>query len=307
MDAAPAKDPNLPPLIKIGDLIAPKAPQDVASARLDDGFLSDLALKLAYTVARFTTDWVAKTLHLSLPLVQELLPMMCRDGIIEETMQTGQGISHYKITQRGREHAGRLMEVGAYIGPAPVRLEAYGAFLRWQFTHSAPVLPEHVTSALTGLVIEPEAAQLAGLAVSAGRSLFVYGPSGNGKSSLGRQIAGALQGDVWIPYSIGVGNSIIRLFDDQCHQRVEVANERGSIDRRWVRIRRPLVIVGGELTIEYLDPIYSPRCATTRRRRTSRPTAASSWSMTSAASASRPSSCSTASSRRWSTTSTISR
>ena len=100
---------------------------------------------------------------------------------------------------------------------------------------------------------------MAGLAVSSGRSLFVYGPSGNGKSSLGRQIHSALRGDFWIPYCVAVRNSVIRLFDEQVHQRVEVGGDKAAaIDQRWVRIRRPLVVVGGELTLEYLDLVYSP-------------------------------------------------
>src|SRR5204862_3452009 len=86
---------------------------------------------------------------------------------------------------------------------------------------------------------------------------------GNGKSSLGRQIHAALSGDYWIPYCISVRNSVIRLFDEQIHQRVEVAGDKsGAIDQRWVRIRRPLVVVGGELTLEFLDLIYSPTLRT---------------------------------------------
>jgi predicted ATPase with chaperone activity len=246
-------------MLRVGDVIAPKAPQNMAASRLEEGVLTDLAMRLAYTVARFTTDWVAKRLHLSLPLVQEVLEQLCREGMIEETMQTSQGRSHYRITQRGREHGSRVLEVCAYIGPAPVRLEAYAAMLRWQFASTPQVRPEHVTAALSGLVLPAKAAQLAGLAVSSGRSLFVYGPSGNGKSSLGRQIHAALSGDYWIPYCISVGNTVIRVFDEQLHQRVEVAGEKaGAVDQRWVRIRRPLVIVGGELTLEFLELIYSP-------------------------------------------------
>jgi predicted ATPase with chaperone activity len=131
--------------------------------------------------------------------------------------------------------------------------------LRWQFANSPPVTPEHITAALSGLVLSPKTAQLAGLAASSGRSLFVFGPPGNGKSSLGRMIHAALPGDYWIPYAIGVGNNVIRLFDDQCHQRVEIPNEKpGTVDQRWVRIRRPLVVMGGELSLELLDLIYSP-------------------------------------------------
>ena len=109
-DAA-SKDPDLPPLGRLGDLIAPKAPTDIASAGLDDGALVELAAKLAYTVSRFTTDWAAKRLHLSLPLVREVLEQLCREGLAEETMQTSQTRSHYRITQRGREHAARSLEV----------------------------------------------------------------------------------------------------------------------------------------------------------------------------------------------------
>jgi predicted ATPase with chaperone activity len=246
-------------MFRLGEVIAPKAPQDIAAAQVEEGTLTDLAVRLAYTAARVNTKWVAQQLHLSLSLAGEVMTQLCRDGLAEETMQTSQGLSHYRITERGREHAGRSLEVCGYIGPAPVRLEAYGAMLRWQFSTTPQVTPERVASALGGLVLAPKAMQLAGLAVSSGRSLFVFGPPGNGKSSVGRQIHAAIPGDFWIPYAITVGNTVVRVFDDQCHQRVDLPQEQaGNVDQRWVRIRRPLVVVGGELTIELLDLVYSP-------------------------------------------------
>jgi hypothetical protein len=244
---------------QVGDLLAPRTPQNMAATGLEEGVLGDLAVRLAFTVARFTTDWVTKRLHLSLRLASELLEHLCREGLVEETLRTGEGRSHYRITQRGREHAARSMEVCAYIGPSPVHLRAYAAMLRWQFASTPQVLPEHVVNALSGLVLSSKAAQLAGLAISSGRSLFIHGPPGNGKSSLGRQIHAALSGDYWIPYCISVGNTIIRVFDDQIHERVEIAGEKpGTVDQRWIRIHRPLVVVGGELTLDMLDLIYSP-------------------------------------------------
>jgi hypothetical protein len=255
---APPKDPDLPPMHKVGDLLAPKAPENIAAARLEEGSLTELAMRLAYTINRFTIDWVCKRLHLCFELAAEVVEQLCREGLVEETMMGSQSRAYYRITQRGREHAIRSMDACAYIGPAPVRLEAYAAMLRWQFTTMPQVKPDHVTAALAGLVLAPKATQLAGLAVSSGRSLFVYGPSGNGKTSLGRQIHSALQGDYWIPYCISVRNNIIRLFDEQVHQRVDVGDKAGTIDQRWVRIKRPLVVVGGELTLDLLDLIYSP-------------------------------------------------
>lgn len=255
----PVKDPHLPRLHRLGDLVVPSAPQDVAAAGLDESALSDLTLRFAYGAARFSTNSVAQALRLSIPLVDEVLRQLAIDGMVEELWQSGKASSQYRITPSGRELAARLLEVCAYVGPAPVRLESYAAMLRWQFTNTPPTQPEHVTAALSGLVLSPKAAQMAGLGVSSGRSLFVYGPSGNGKSSLGRQIHAALQGDYWIPHCISVGKTVIRIFDEQCHQRVEVAGDRiNTIDQRWVRIRRPLIVVGGELTLEMLDLIYSP-------------------------------------------------
>src|SRR5262245_41045862 len=253
------KDPNMPPLCRVGDLIAPKTPHTIAAAGVEEGVLTDLVLRLGYTVARFTTEWVGKQLQMSPGLTGEVLEKLCFEGLVEQLWQTSKASSHYKITDQGREHAKRLMEICGYIGPAPVSLEAYAAMLRWQFAHSPPVEPEHVAAALSGLVLSERAAQLAGLAVSSGRSLFIYGPPGNGKSTLGRQVHAALEGDCWIPYAISVGETVIRLFDAHVHRRVDIASERLEvIDQRWIRIRRPLVVVGGELTLDLLDLIFVP-------------------------------------------------
>jgi hypothetical protein len=269
MDPTPAtgapapKEPHLPTLFKVGNLVAPRAPQTIAAAGLEDRALADLGVKLACTTARFTTDWMAKRLHICLQLAGEVLTELCVDELIEETMKITEGRSYYRVTQQGRDHGARLMEVSRYVGPAPVSLEAYRAMLRWQFSNTPAITPEHVAAALSGLVLTPEAVQMAGLAVSSGRSLFVYGPSGNGKSSVGRQIHSALVGDFWIPHCLAVANTVIRVFDDQVHQRVDLSAERtGGIDHRWVRVRRPLVVVGGELTIEFLDLVYSPSLRT---------------------------------------------
>jgi hypothetical protein len=253
------KDPYLPPLHRVGNLIAPKLPQDVAATGLQPHILADLMVKWGFTETRFTTEWVSQHLHLSPVLARKVLERVCMDGTMEQLWETGEGGHHYRITNEGRQHASRLLEICGYIGPAPVSLESYAAMLRFQFANMRPVKPENVTAALSELVISPKAMQLAGLAVSSGRSLFLFGPPGNGKSSVGRKLHGALPGGYWIPYAISVGNDVIRLFDDQVHERMPIdADQSAAIDQRWVRIRRPLVVVGGELTLESLDLIYSP-------------------------------------------------
>jgi hypothetical protein len=255
----PKKDPDLPPLGRLGDLYCPRAPQTIAEARLEDGALTDLALKAANTINWFTEEWLCERLFIGPALAEAIAMQLAEEWLIEETKTSTRERHRYRITDAGRRQAERALEACGYIGPAPVSLEAYSSMLRWEFAHTPEVNPEHVVAALEGLVLSPQAVELAGLAVSAGRSLFVYGPPGNGKSSLGRKIHGALRGDFWIPHSISVRNSVIRMFDEQVHHRVQFeGSNSAAIDRRWVRIRRPLVVVGGELTLEYLDLVYTP-------------------------------------------------
>jgi hypothetical protein len=103
----------------VGDLLAPRAPDYIAAAHLEEGALTDLTVKLGYTAARFSTDWVARQLHLPLPLTDEVLVQLCRDGLAEEVLQTARGRCHYWITQRGREHGVRLLEVTATSARRP--------------------------------------------------------------------------------------------------------------------------------------------------------------------------------------------
>lgn len=255
----PAKDPHLPPLGRLGAIRCPRAPQTVADARLEPGALTDLAVKFAYSINRFTSEYLSERMCIAPALADQLVNLVLSEGLIEETMMISNGRPMYRVTERGRRHAERAIEVCGYLGPAPVSLEAYAAMVRYQFAFTPEVKPEHVYASLGTLVLNEKSVEMAGLAVSSGRSLFVYGPPGNGKSSLGRAIHASQQGDIWVPHCISVRNSVIRFFDDQVHQRVDLGNEAAAaIDQRWVRVKRPMVVVGGELTLEYLDLIYSP-------------------------------------------------
>lgn len=260
MDTSPpGKDPNLPPLGRLGDIVCPRAPQTIADMKLSEGSLLDLATKFAHASNRFAADHLCDRLKISPPVAAEVCSALLTEGWIETTMSGTKERPIYRITDTGRRHAERSLEVNSYLGPAPVSLDAYAAMLRWEFQHSPEVKPKHVSEALSQLVLTDKAIELAGLAASSGRSLFVYGPSGNGKSSIGRQIHKAMQGDIWVPYCLSVRNDVIRLFDEQVHERIEGDGLKShAIDQRWVRCRRPMVVVGGELTLEYLDLVYSP-------------------------------------------------
>jgi predicted ATPase with chaperone activity len=245
-------------MISIGGVSSPQAPAELHATGVDAAVLSDLALRVAATAVQFSTEWAVQRLQLSMPVVVEILEELRKEQLLETLGAAGPLGFRYAISRRGRERAERLFEISRYVGPAPVSLEAYRAMTAWQSERFPAVAPDDVASALAELVLPDQAKQVAGLAISSGRSLFISGPPGNGKTVLARMLHRALRGDLWIPHCLVVDNSIIRVFDPQCHQLVDfTAPQPRMIDQRWVRIRRPFIVVGGELTIDALDLSYS--------------------------------------------------
>ena len=249
---------HLPKMIDLGGVPCPAIPEAVEDTGLDAAFVRDLALRLANSLPNFTTDWAADQLCLPMQIVDEALWQMKDDKLVEILGQNGPFCYQYAITQRGRDHAQRLLEISGYIGPAPVSLESYTALLDWQIDQRASVTSQAVRATVSDLVMPEHSMQVAELAVSSGRSLFLFGPAGNGKTSLGRALHDAIQEELWIPHCINIGNNVIRILDAQTHEMVEVpAESAGKIDRRWVRVRRPLIVAGGEMTLDSLDLSYS--------------------------------------------------
>jgi hypothetical protein len=255
--AEPPPNPHLPNLLKATGVTAPASPGVIEECGVDPHILSDLALKLCNTVPRLTTDWAAQQLKLPLGIVDKLFWQLREDQLLEILGQDGLSY-RYAITQRGRDYAKRLVEISGYVGPAPVSLEQYAAMLEWQMARQPRPTIESVKRALANLVLSEESLEVASLSASSGRSLFLFGPPGNGKTSLGRMLHGVLEGDLWIPHCISVESNIIRIYDPQCHTLAAPdAAPDARIDPRWIRIRRPMIIAGGEMTIAELDLAYS--------------------------------------------------
>lgn len=248
------------PLADVAGVGMPPAPTTMDELGVDKQVVLNLALKLAYTMPRFSTRWASQRLCLPLQLTGELLENLRHDQLVEVLGHDGPFSFHFAITGSGRERARRLMEVSGYVGPAPISLETYAKALDWQLDHLPVPGPQQVDAALSNLVLTDEAKQVAGLALQARRSLFVYGPPGNGKTALASLLNGAFEGHLWIPHCIAVDENIIKVYDPECHQEVDEelpVDAMGKVDMRWKRIHRPLIIVGGELTIDALDLIYS--------------------------------------------------
>jgi predicted ATPase with chaperone activity len=244
---------------EVGGVLLPEMPSSLKATGIDPEVLLNLALKLAYISPHFDTESAAQQLRLPLSLTADLLEQLRVQKLLEVLGGSGAFTYRFRITQAGRERGEWLMAISGYVGPAPVSLQAYRSMLQLQLLRLPDAAPQDVATALADLVLPEQTVELAGLAVSSGRCLFLYGPPGNGKTSLGRQLHQALQGSLWIPHCLGIENQIIRVFDRQCHvEAVEDLPQEAArrYDERWVRIRRPFVLVGGELTLQDLDLIY---------------------------------------------------
>lgn len=237
--------------------LVPALPLKADNTGLDFGFLADMALKTVYADANCTTERAADRLKLSMPVTEELLQHLYREKFIEIRGLISYGNNRYGLLDRGWQRAQQLLAINGYIGPAPVSLSAYTAMVQRQSAARNPIEPKAVYMAMSGLVLSDATLQTLGLVASSRRSLFMTGPAGNGKTSIAVALHQAQQGEIWIPYAIEIDGQVIKVFDLHNHHSVPL-DGIGSYDERWVRIKRPIVIVGGEMTIETMDLIYSP-------------------------------------------------
>jgi predicted ATPase with chaperone activity len=236
---------------------APPLPESLEETGLSFQFLVDLALKLAATESSVTTGQIAARMCLPVPLVEPLLQHLYREKCLEARGATGFNSNRYALLDRGWEQLRRVTEISGYVGPAPVSLNAYSALMRSQAQPEETVGPEQVEMAFSDLVLPESLLQTLGFAINSRRSLFISGIPGTGKTSIAERVNYALQVPIWIPHAIAIDEHVINIYDAHNHDRTYDEDIFPEYDRRWVRIARPLIIVGGEMTLESTDLIYN--------------------------------------------------
>ncbi len=237
--------------------MGPPPPEELADTGIGEGFICELALKHVAMLPEPTTAALAERLHLPRTLTEEVLQKLYREKLIEVRVQTAVGSTRYAMLDHGWDRLTRLLSVCGYTGPAPVSLRDYSHMMRLQSIPTDPASMETVRAAFHDLVLPDSLLQTLGCVINSRRSLFLTGLPVTGKTAVAERINGALAGAIWIPYAVEIDGQIIRIFDSHCHNIASEDITPAEYDRRWVLIERPLVVVGGELTLENADLTWS--------------------------------------------------
>jgi predicted ATPase with chaperone activity len=249
----------------------PPALSSIEDTGLNILWLQDLALKIIYFSGYLNGYQVAERIALPFAgIVDQILDNLKREKFVEVRSQVGgygEGAYQYAITNAGMLRAREALERSQYAGPAPVPIQDYNQAIMRQSRTQMSVNQRTMRQALAGLILSKKTFHQIGPAVNSNTSMFLYGPPGNGKTSIARAI-GEMRGatSMFIPYSLFVDGQVVKLYDSVNHQltseRDTNENGTGSLrsgsrrDPRWVHIRRPFIVVGGELTMAGLDLVF---------------------------------------------------
>ena len=244
----------------------PAAPVSLEETGLSLDLLLQLTLKHMHFAGELTGSELARRLGLRFTAIEPAVHALKSQHQIEIIggAMVGPASYRYRITDSGRARVTIFLEHNQYVGVAPVPLSRYIAYLNeWKKLRRAPRRAIAFVRPFGHLVLGQRVLDQLGPAINAGHSLFVYGPPGNGKSVISQAIRNLLDGDIAIPHALEVEGQIVRLFDPVNHDELPIPEGDGladeaAADRRWVRCRRPLVTVGGELTLDSLELSYNP-------------------------------------------------
>ncbi|MCA9073019.1 MAG: ATPase, partial [Planctomycetaceae bacterium] len=277
-DPGATKPVSSEPSLSAEPVTAPPCPTTLEAAGIGLMPLADLLLKHLYLQGNTLGVQLARQVRLPFQLVEEALRLLKAEKCLEVLSGDLIGPASYRfnLTEIGRQRAQECFQNCRYVGPAPVSLKAYVDQCRKQQVSLVSCRVEALRTAFEDFVIRPGLLEELGPAVCSGQSIFVHGPPGNGKTIIGKGLGQFLNehgGEIYVPYAVEAEGSIITIFDPTVHKATdqeELAGEQSPLsalsggadgehpntDLRWRRVKRPVVITGGELTLEMLDLRY---------------------------------------------------
>lgn len=240
----------------------PAPPKNFEEAGLDTAVVEALLLKYLAAVGSATGATIASDLCLPPESMIQMLSALKQQQIVVYVGSATMGDFTYTLTDAGRDRARRFQHESLYVGPAPVPLDQYVPSVKAQTITAVTPRYEDLRRAFDDLLISEEMFHILGPAINSGRGMFLYGYPGNGKTSIAERITRCFGDEIYIPRSLIVDGLIIKLFDAANHHQVEVNRDsilkKDKADPRWVKITRPTIVSGGELTLEALEVQYNP-------------------------------------------------
>ena len=245
--------------------LPPAPPATIAETGLHPDSLSQLLLK-TLVAGEATGTALADKLRLPYSVLDALVQHARVEKLVEVRGTTGTGTAGYRyaLTDLGRDRAMQFLDISRYVGPAPVPLAHYNAYVRACMAARPYVDRDRLATGFEQLIVGKGMLDALGPAVNSGKALFLYGAPGNGKTVLAEGIGKALGTEMYVPYAIDVDGQVITTFDAVNHVSLDGPEHSmsviaaASLDRRWLKIRRPVVVVGGELTLDMLDLTFNP-------------------------------------------------
>lgn len=244
------------------DVFRPVEPSSLSETGVSPVLIETLIYKYLLQVGSAMGREVAKRLCLPFGILEDtLLDLRSRQMLVHKG-QAPLGDYYYALTEQGANRGRAAMKSCAYVGPVPIPLDEYTLSVEAQTIRAEAVQRSQLEAAFRGISVVPEMMELLGPAVNSGAGLFLYGAPGNGKTTIAKRITRCFGQDIWIPRTLIEDGQFIKFFDASCHEPIEEAGDSllssSNIDHRWIKITRPTVVVGGELTMDSLEIRHDP-------------------------------------------------
>ena len=244
------------------DTFRPAEPKTLEESGLTSAIIETLIVKYLSLIGSASGRQISENVCLPFAILEPIYATLRQRQLIINSGSAQLNDFVYSLTDQGRQRAKMAMDQSTYIGAAPVPLDDYIVSVEAQTIRAEAPQKRHLQKAFSDISIEQDMFDMLGPAVNSGAGMFLYGAPGNGKTTLARRITMCYGNSVWIPRVITEDGQFIKLFDAACHEPVESTSgsllKTGDYDRRWIKVKRPTVIVGGELTMESLEIRHDP-------------------------------------------------